>query len=121
MAGLGLVARAEQVEPGYAAALVGIGIDLLLDGEPATAEALRPQPQPPVQVHAALDLADGGLGEREILGIPEPACEPARDRLGAVPFSQARRQQGTQARTSGERATESGEVLSGEALDERRG
>ena len=41
MVALGPVARAEQVEPGDAAALVGVGVGLLLDGEPAAAEPLR--------------------------------------------------------------------------------
>jgi hypothetical protein len=42
MAGLGPVARAEQVKPGEAAILAGVGVGLLLDNEPAGAEPLRP-------------------------------------------------------------------------------
>src|SRR5580700_1209574 len=107
MATLGPVARAEQVKPGDPAAVVGVGVGLLLDGEPAGAEPLGPEPEPLVQMQAAADLADSGLDELE--------------RLGTVPLPQARRQQGAQAGISGERAAEPGEVLSGEALEERPG
>ena len=58
MVALGPVARAEQVEPGDAAAVVGVGVGLLLDGEPAAAEPLRPEPQPPVQLQAASDVEE---------------------------------------------------------------
>ena len=115
------VAGAEQVEPGDAAAVVGVGVGLLLDGEPAGAEPLRLQPQPPVQVQAAPDLADRGLDELEILGVAEPARELVGDRLGAGPLPQAPGQQRAQPDVGGERATEPGEVLSGQALEERPG
>src|SRR5689334_15884495 len=97
MVALGPVARTEQVEPGDAAVLVGVGVGLLLDGEPAAAEPLCPEPQPPVQVQAAPDVACGRLDELEILGIAEPAREPVCDRLGTGPLPEARRQQGAQA------------------------
>ena len=35
------------------AVLVGVGVGLLLDGEPAVAEPRGPEPQPPVQVKAS--------------------------------------------------------------------
>src|SRR5580704_3852417 len=118
MVALRQVPSAEQVEPGDAAAVGGVGVGLLLDDEPAGAEPLRPEPEPPVQVQATTDLADGGLDELEILGVAEPALEPVCDRAGAGPLPQARRQQGAQAGISGERAAELGEVLSGDAPDE---
>src|SRR5262249_48279802 len=94
---------------------------LLLDGEPAPAEPLCPEPEPPVQVQTAADLADGGFHELEILGIAEPAREPVYDRLGTGPLPQARGQQGAQAGFFGQSAAEPGEVLSSETLDERTG
>ena len=90
MVALGPVAGAEQIEPDDAPAVGGVGVDLLFDGEPAAAEPFRPQPEPPVQVQTAANLADGGLDELEILGVAEPAREPASDRLGPGPFPQAR-------------------------------
>src|SRR5580700_9175945 len=104
MAALGPVAGAEQVEPGDAPAVVGVGVDLLFDGEPAGAEPFRPQPEPPVQVQAAANLADGGLDELEVVGVAEPARELASDHLGPGPFPQAPGQQGAEPGASGERA-----------------
>ena len=74
-----------------------------------------------MQAQAATDLADGGLEELEVLGVAEPAREHTGDRLGTDPLPQARRQQGAQVGTSGERAAELREVLSGEAFQERPG
>jgi hypothetical protein len=121
MAALGPVARAKQIEPGDVAALVGVGVGLLLDGEPARTEAFRLEPEPPVQVQAATDLADGGFDELESLGVAEPAREPVRDRLGTGPFPQSRRQQRAHTGITGKRVAELSKVLSGEALDERPG
>ena len=101
--------------------LVGVGVGLLLDGEPASTEPLRPQPQPPVQVQAAADLADGGLDQLEILGVAEPAREPVCDRLGTGPLHQARGKQSAEPDVGGQRAAEPGEILSGQALQERPG
>jgi len=118
MLALGQVPRAEQVEPGDAPAVVGVGVGLLLDGEPAAAEPLRPEPQPPAQVQAGTDLADGDLDELEVLGVAEPALEPVCDRVGAGPLPQASGQQGTEPGVRGERVAEPGELLSGEPLKE---
>ena len=115
--GLGTVARADQVEPGEPAVLAGIGVGLLFDGEPAGAEPLGPQPQPPAQLQAAADLAEGGLDELEVLGVAEPARELAGDRFAAGPLPQARRQQRAEPGVGGERAAELGEVLIGQALE----
>src|SRR5262249_18217597 len=121
MAGLGPVARAEQVEPGEAAILAGVGVGLLLDDEPAGAEPLRPQPELPVQMQAIADRAGGGLDELKVLGAAEPAGEPFRDRLGTCPLPCARGEQGAHPGIGGERAAKLGEVLSGEAVKERAG
>ena len=117
--GLRPVARAEEVQPGDAPAVGGVGVGLLLDGEPAGAEPLCPQPEPPVQVQAATDLADGGLDELEVLGVAEPASELVGDHLGAGPLPQASGQQGTEPGVGAQRVIEPGEVLSGQALQER--
>ena len=116
--GLGTVAGADQVEPGKPAVLAGIGVGLLFDGEPAGAEPLGPQPQPPAQLQAAADIAEGGLDELEVLGVAEPARELAGDRLAAGPLPQALRQQGAEPGVGGERAAELGEVLISQALKE---
>src|SRR5215467_14170311 len=121
MAGLGPVARAEQVEPGEAAILAGVGVGLLLDDEPAGAEPLRPQPELPVQVQAIADRAGGGLDKLEVLGAAEPAGEPACDRVGTCPLPRASGEQGAHPGIGRERAAEPGEVLSGEAVKERTG
>src|SRR5690349_18244484 len=121
MAGLGPVARAEQVKPGEAAILAGVGVCLLLDNEPAGAEPLRPQPELPVQVQAIADRAGGCLDELEVLGAAEPAGEPVRDRVGTCPLPRARGEQGAHPGICRERAAEPGEVLSSEAVKERAG
>src|SRR5215469_13981027 len=121
MAGLGTVSGAEQVEPGEAAILAGVGVGLLLDNEPAGAEPLRPQPELPVQVQAIADRAGDGLDELEVLGAAEPAGEPVCDRLGTFPLPRARREQGAHPGIGRERAAEPGEVLSSEAVQERAG
>ena len=110
-----------QVEPGDPAVLAGISVGLLFDGEPAGAEPLGPQPQPPAQLQAAADIAEGGLDELEVLGVAEPARELAGDRFAAGPFPQAPRHQGAEPGVSGERAAKRGEVLISQALKERRG
>src|SRR5579863_2679643 len=112
------VAGAQQVQPRDAAALTGIGVDLLLHDEPAGAKSLRPQPQPPLQVQPATDLADDGLDKVEVLCVAEPACEPAGDHLCARPLPQAPGQQRAQPGISSEHVTEPGEVLNRQALQE---
>jgi len=121
IAGLGPVTRAEHVEPGDAPAVAGVGVGLLFDGEPAGAEPLRPQPQPPAQVQAATDLAHGGLDELEGPGVAEPPRERLGNRLGAGPLPEAPGQQRAEPDIGGERITEPGEILSGEARKERPG
>src|SRR5579863_2985660 len=104
MVALGPVPRAEQIEPADAAALVGVGVGLLLDGEPARTEPFRLEPEPPAQVQAATDLADGGLDELESFGVAKPARKPVCDRIATGPLPETRRQQGAHTGTTGERA-----------------
>jgi hypothetical protein len=109
---LGTVTGAEQVEPGDAITVAGVGVELLLNGEPAGTQPFRPEPEPPVQVQAAPDLADGGIDDLEVPGVAEPACELGGDRLGTGPLPEARGQQRAEPDVGGDRVTEPGEVLS---------
>lgn len=115
------VARAEQVQPGDAPAAVGVGVGLLLDGEPAGTQPIGLEPEPPAQVQAASDLADGSLEELEVLGAAEPCRERAGRRLGASPLPEPARQQRPEPDISRERMPDPGEVLNRKAVKERSG
>src|SRR5439155_20434498 len=80
--GLGSEAGAQQVE--RVDGVAGIGVRLLLDDMPpvADAERRRSHPQPPRQVQAAADPADGGVDDLEVGGVAEPGAEDAAHRVG---------------------------------------
>jgi hypothetical protein len=91
---LGSEAGAQQVE--RVDGVAGIGVRLLLDDMPALADAerRRSHPQPPRQVQAAPDLADGGVDDLEVGGVAEPGAEDAAHRVGSFPIHRTWRQHG---------------------------
>ena len=109
-------------QPHDAAVVRGVGVDLLLDEEPAAAEPLGSQPQPPAQVQASADLADGGVDQLEPSASPNQRVERRPDVVDGR--SIRRRPAWEQARgraRPGERVASTVEVLAGEPVEERAG
>ena len=99
-------------------AVVRVDVGLLLDHEPAVAEALGAQSRPPPHVQARRELFGTGVDEREILRVAEPADERLRHALDTVPLSRVGGQERAQMHVVGEHGRKTLEVLRPEGIEE---